>query len=38
VWLDVDPRQDIAVPHNKGKIKIKVLRLPRGIAKKKVPQ
>lgn len=31
VWMDVDPSQDIAVPHNKGKIRIKALRLPKTI-------
>ena len=38
VWLDVDPHHDIAVPHSKGKIRIKALRLPKGINRKKVPQ
>lgn len=36
VWMDVDPKVDIAVPHNKGKIRIKILRLPKGINTKRV--
>jgi hypothetical protein len=36
--MDVDPSLDIAVPHVKGQIKIKALRLPKGIEKKKVPK
>jgi hypothetical protein len=36
VWMDIDPSLDIAVPHNKGKIRIKILRLPKGIQTKKL--
>lgn len=35
VWLDVNPSQDICVPHKQGKIRIKVLKLPRGVHEKK---
>jgi hypothetical protein len=35
--MDIDQTVDIAVPHNKGKIRIKALRLPKSISKKKVP-
>eukprot|EP00347_Sterkiella_histriomuscorum_P006821 403351303 len=38
VWQDVDPSLDIAVPHNKEKIRIKALRLPRGIHQKQPKQ
>lgn len=38
VWQDVDPTQDIVVPSNKDKIRIKALRLPRGINKKSMKE
>jgi hypothetical protein len=34
--MDIDPSLDIAAPHSKGKIKIKALRLPKGIGLKKL--
>lgn len=37
VWVDVPPQNDVCVPHNKGKIRIKALRLPKGVSNKKVP-
>lgn len=38
-WLDVDTeaQNDISCPHVGGKIKVKVLRLPRGINTKRLP-
>jgi hypothetical protein len=38
VWVDVPPTNDVAVPHNKGKIRIKALRLPKTVNLKKIPQ
>lgn len=38
VWMDVDPSIDIAVPHNKGRIRIKALRLPKTIKRKQIPK
>jgi hypothetical protein len=38
VWVDLPPQNDVAVPHNKGKIRIKALRLPKGVGVKKIPQ
>ncbi len=37
VWQDINPSQDICVPHKAGKIRIKVLKLPR-LVKPKVIQ
>ena len=36
VWLDVGKNQDVCVPNVQGKIRIKALRLPRGIQTKEV--
>lgn len=37
VWVDLPSQNDVAVPHNKGKIRIKALRLPKGVNNKKIP-
>ena len=34
VWMDLENQLDIAVPHIKGKIRVKALRLPKGIVPK----
>jgi hypothetical protein len=34
VWMDIPSNLDIQVPTKQGKIKIKVLRLPRGVPPK----
>ena len=36
VWMDVNPDSDISVPHKNGSIRVKVLKLPRGIKPKVV--
>ena len=36
VWLDVGKNQDVCVPNVQGKIRIKALRLPRGIQTKEI--
>jgi hypothetical protein len=38
VWMDINPYQEICVPHNKGKIRIKVLKLPKNVSIKNVVQ
>lgn len=35
--MDLDDQLDIPVPNVKGRIRVKVLRLPKGIEAKKVP-
>ena len=37
-WMDLDSQLDVQVPHVKGRIRVKALRLPKGIELKKVPQ
>ena len=38
VWLDVGRNQDVCVPNVNGKIRIKALRLPRGVQAKLAPE
>ena len=36
-WMDLDSQLDVQAPHVKGRIRVKALRLPKGIDIKKVP-
>lgn len=36
-WMDLDDQLDIPAPNVKGRIRVKVLRLPKGIEPKSVP-
>lgn len=36
--MDVNPQSEICVPHKLGKIRIKVLKLPKGVSHKNIIQ
>jgi hypothetical protein len=38
VWMDLDDQLDVQAPNVKGKIRVKALRLPKGIEPKEVPK
>ena len=38
VWMDLDNELDVQAPNVKGKIRVKVLRLPKGIELKELPR
>ena len=38
VWVDLNKNQDIAVPNIDGRIRIKALKMPKGVLVKIPPQ
>ena len=38
VWMDLDNELDVQAPNVKGKIRVKVLRLPKGVELKELPR
>jgi hypothetical protein len=38
VWQDLDGEMDAVAPSNKGKIRVKALRLPKGVANRVLPK